>query len=361
MWILVVLLFSVTLYGQNTRKTGCVSGTCGTGWGTYVFSNGEYTGEFKDGKQEGHGTYTWNNGDIYEGSWLAGKRNGTGTFTWSNGVKFQGQWESDQRSGPGLVTDKNGLVVKQGNWYNNEYYRKLYGKVKACRLFISNNEKIAISVIGTTDTITANSDGTFIVEFSEKIKYPVLNISGPVVFGKTFEIGNDTMMNVCLNPRYRKGILAAPLFGPVFYGRSINRNYILTAAFTDVFGILALTYGLINYGDYKHNLDSYNMEYERYSTLTDMNEIRASHDNMEKLYDDINHSWNRYVAGTVTGGVFLAASVVIRIIAIASPNAIKITGKKNHDEKSTETTSVSITPLLYTQKNFQHVGMNINF
>jgi len=359
-WVFVFLLYPVISQGQNNKKTGCISGTCGTGWGTYVFSNGEYSGEWIDGKQEGHGIHTWNNGDKYEGSWLAGKKNGTGTFTWADGVKFEGNWESDKRSGPGRVTDKSGIVVKQGNWYNNEYCRKLYGKVKACKLFISNHERINISVNGTSDTTKANSDGTFIVEFSEKNKYPILKFSGTVIFGKSFEIGKDTTMTVCLNPRYRKGILAAPLFGPVFYGRSINQNYILTAAFTDVFGILALTYGLISYGDYNHNIKSYNDELERYPTLVDMDEIRESHEKMEQLYSNITPSWNKYIAGTITGGVLLAASLVIRIIAIASPNVIKKSGKSKINRKSAESTGVSITPLIYTQNNFQHVGMNIN-
>ena len=38
------------------------------------------------------GTYTYANGDRYDGEWTDGKRNGMGTYTWANGQKFVGQF-----------------------------------------------------------------------------------------------------------------------------------------------------------------------------------------------------------------------------------------------------------------------------
>ena len=84
LWLIVLLLEPVISHSQESKTTGCVSGNCGNGWGTYIYPDGEYTGEWKDGKQEGHGTYTLNNGDKYEGSWLGGKKSGSGTFTWAD-------------------------------------------------------------------------------------------------------------------------------------------------------------------------------------------------------------------------------------------------------------------------------------
>lgn len=39
------------------------------GQGKEVFTNGDiYTGNYKDGKPDGYGEYTWKNGTIYKGS-----------------------------------------------------------------------------------------------------------------------------------------------------------------------------------------------------------------------------------------------------------------------------------------------------
>ena len=359
--VFVFLYFPLYIHAQDTQNSGCIFGDCGNGWGTYIFNNGKYTGEWKNGKLHGYGTFKWNNGDKYDGSWTDGKRNDSGTFIWADGSKFIGTWKDDKRNGAGVYFDKSGRMVKQGNWYNNEYYRKLYGKVMACKLFISNYWKINVCIKGSQDSTMVNSDHEFILEFSEKIKNPVVEFSSPVIFSKTFEVGKDTTISVCLNPRYHKGILAVPIFGPVFYGRSINKNYILTAAFTDVLGILALTYGLISYGEYDHNTNSYNTELERYSTLTNSDEINASHEKLVNLYNDINHSWNKYIAGTVTGSILLASSIVIRIIAIASPNSVHSESKGFVINRKTHNQNISILPVYFVQDKIQSIGLNIHF
>ena len=43
---------------------------------------GHWVGE----KQEGHGAYTYSNGDIYDGEWKQDKRDGHGEFKMVNGV-----------------------------------------------------------------------------------------------------------------------------------------------------------------------------------------------------------------------------------------------------------------------------------
>ena len=38
------------------------------GRGTDIFANGDkYSGQYKNGKPEGHGIYTWANGNYYDG------------------------------------------------------------------------------------------------------------------------------------------------------------------------------------------------------------------------------------------------------------------------------------------------------
>ena len=49
-----------------------------------------YEGEFKDGKYDGQGTYTWSDGRKYVGEWLDGKQNGHGTVTSPDG-KYVGE------------------------------------------------------------------------------------------------------------------------------------------------------------------------------------------------------------------------------------------------------------------------------
>ena len=39
-----------------------------------------FQGEFRNGKREGDGLFTYPNGDIYSGRWLNGKKHGQGTY-----------------------------------------------------------------------------------------------------------------------------------------------------------------------------------------------------------------------------------------------------------------------------------------
>ena len=39
------------------------------------------------------------NGEKYEGEWKDGKRNGQGTFTYADGKMSEGQWRNDQYVG----------------------------------------------------------------------------------------------------------------------------------------------------------------------------------------------------------------------------------------------------------------------
>jgi hypothetical protein len=63
------------------------------GQGRCTWSNGDkYVGEFKDGALDGQGTYKYANGDEYVGEWKYGLKNGRGTYKWSDGTKYEGEW-----------------------------------------------------------------------------------------------------------------------------------------------------------------------------------------------------------------------------------------------------------------------------
>ena len=78
------------------KKSGCISGDCANGKGTYDWENGQkYVGEWKDDKQDGQGTYTWPSGQKYVGEWKDGMYHGQGTFTYTDGTVEKGLWEND--------------------------------------------------------------------------------------------------------------------------------------------------------------------------------------------------------------------------------------------------------------------------
>ena len=53
----------------------------------------EYEGNWKDGKEDGQGTYYSPNGKKkYEGDWKNGFFNDKGTYYWPNGKKQYGDW-----------------------------------------------------------------------------------------------------------------------------------------------------------------------------------------------------------------------------------------------------------------------------
>ena len=51
-------------------------------------------GVFKDGERNGQGTYTFSNGDKYEGEWKDGKLTGQGTLTFPDGTKYVREWKN---------------------------------------------------------------------------------------------------------------------------------------------------------------------------------------------------------------------------------------------------------------------------
>ena len=74
------------LITSNKKSSGCISGNCTDGFGTYVTKKGDkYIGTFKNGYYSGSGTYTFASGDVYEGEFLSGTYNGQGTYIYPEG------------------------------------------------------------------------------------------------------------------------------------------------------------------------------------------------------------------------------------------------------------------------------------
>jgi len=66
-----------------------------------------YTGEWKNNKHDGKGTYSLKDGRKYVGEFKDGKKDGQGTFTWTgkwSGQKYVGEWKDNNYHGQGTMT-----------------------------------------------------------------------------------------------------------------------------------------------------------------------------------------------------------------------------------------------------------------
>jgi hypothetical protein len=81
------------------------------GMGTFKFQNGNsYVGSFVGEKRNGSGTYTFSNGNVYKGEFANDKINGIGEFTFANGNRYVGQFINEKRNGRGTYYFNNGTT-----------------------------------------------------------------------------------------------------------------------------------------------------------------------------------------------------------------------------------------------------------
>ena len=106
----------ITVSNQITAQEDCrvlnpgidsiYKGKCKKGFAHgkgYAIGKDTYLGRFANGLPDGKGTYTWANGNTYNGDWSAGKRNGEGILIVKSEEKdsiVAGIWENDKYIGP---------------------------------------------------------------------------------------------------------------------------------------------------------------------------------------------------------------------------------------------------------------------
>lgn len=74
--------------------TGCISGDCQDGQGTYLSAGGAiYVGQFHQGAIDGQGICYYPDGSKYQGEWHNRYPQGYGTKTWPDGRQHTGRWE----------------------------------------------------------------------------------------------------------------------------------------------------------------------------------------------------------------------------------------------------------------------------
>eukprot|EP01118_Nematostelium_gracile_P014162 TRINITY_DN5467_c0_g1_i1.p1 TRINITY_DN5467_c0_g1~~TRINITY_DN5467_c0_g1_i1.p1 ORF type:complete len:452 (+),score=93.52 TRINITY_DN5467_c0_g1_i1:185-1357(+) len=103
------------------------------GPGVYRFPNqvanggqeSRYSGDWKDDKRHGYGTFTWANGSLYIGEWVEDKREGFGTRIWPNKNRYTGQYKNHKRHGKGEFTFSNGSVFT-GTFEDNKFIKGTY-------------------------------------------------------------------------------------------------------------------------------------------------------------------------------------------------------------------------------------------
>jgi hypothetical protein len=115
-------LFTSLCIFSSASWSNCI-GDCVNGYGTKSYSGKsagqKYAGQFKNGKKNGQGTYTWPDGAKYVGRWKDGDFNGQGTHTWPNGDKYVGRWKDDKRNGQGTQTWSGGNKYV-GQWKDDK-------------------------------------------------------------------------------------------------------------------------------------------------------------------------------------------------------------------------------------------------
>ena len=68
-----------------------------------------------DGVRNGIGSYTYLNGDKYEGEWVINEKHGTGKMNYIKEGEFFGRFENGKRHGEGVFTYKN-KDTYSGQW-----------------------------------------------------------------------------------------------------------------------------------------------------------------------------------------------------------------------------------------------------
>ena len=109
------------------------------GQGKHKHTDGPfYDGEFKNNRQNGHGTYFYKNGSKYVGSWVDDVKCGDGiaTFTYqniskrecilgimyyANGDVYNGAWANDKWNGHGVLKTSDGKQI-EGDFVDNVHH-----------------------------------------------------------------------------------------------------------------------------------------------------------------------------------------------------------------------------------------------
>jgi len=89
-------------------------------FGTFKNKNGVYTGEWRNSKRNGQGTYTFANGSKYEGTFKDDYFNGQGTIAYADGGKYEGEFKDSKFNGQGTIAYADGSKY-EGEWKDDKF------------------------------------------------------------------------------------------------------------------------------------------------------------------------------------------------------------------------------------------------
>lgn len=122
--------FQNLFFGRIHIETGTYTGE--TDWGdffgdgSFQFESGEvYSGSWEDNQFTGYGSLSYPDIGTYEGNFSGFKKEGTGTFTWASGDVYTGQWEDDAMEGKGIYTFATGGEL-EGAFRENQFWSGTY-------------------------------------------------------------------------------------------------------------------------------------------------------------------------------------------------------------------------------------------
>ena len=173
----IILLPCLIIYGCATNTTGCVSGNCENGYGTYKGYYGDkYVGYFKGRKAHGKGTKVtdYGYGDKYVGDWHKNYMHGQGTYVFTGGNKYVGGFKNSKQDGQGTLTYAEGSKYV-GEWKNGKKHGQgtftLATVYPDCDPYIKSGDQYK----GRWQNDKPNGHGVLIKENNEKFEGEFVN------------------------------------------------------------------------------------------------------------------------------------------------------------------------------------------
>ncbi len=122
--------------GKDIQDSNC-NGNCKDGWGSFTYQNGDkYEGFWKDSKMNGYGLFTFKNAKAtYDGEFRDNSITGMGILTYDDGNKtYHGEFQSGVFSGFGSLQDKKANTLQLGLFKDNVLHTeaKATGNTTAC-------------------------------------------------------------------------------------------------------------------------------------------------------------------------------------------------------------------------------------
>ena len=118
MVVLVVAVCLFVLHGPAAVLGQCLQGDCENGYGSYLFEDGrKYTGSWKQGELHGQGTMEFIDGNSYVGQWENNQPNGRGRLTYTATDSYEGEFRDGLRHGFGIYV--TGDQTFRGQWKND--------------------------------------------------------------------------------------------------------------------------------------------------------------------------------------------------------------------------------------------------